>query len=251
MRPALPTILLIVAIVPAARGGDPAAEAALKEKGLVRSGNVFVIEPETQALAKLKEARAASDAHAALVEKRARAGQAVAALAELDNTRAETQAYLDELNGQLKGSGGLPPGMSSRFRRATASGRMDLTAERDATKAGLDAIGRQQKEYRASVLTEKGAKALDAEIVEKWEALKADFVALRPLIDDVRRKYAELEADESVKTALAEANKGVRIRHKLGPSKAFVDGAREFDRSEARVLGKPAAQPKTKARAKK
>ena len=260
MRPTrtLLTTLLLAALGPAAWADDPAAEAALKEKGLVRSGSAFVVEAETPVLAKMKEVGETYAPVKALEEKRAMAQQAYASIMALDESRTAVQANLAEanaMNDYVNGiRTGLPPRKSNLFTRATMPDRAQLTAMRDQFKGQIAQIDRDQKQLGSQIPSEKQAAALEADYKAKVEALKAGLVALRPSVDEVLKRYDELKADESVKKAMAAVKKD-SPRTKLGPSDLLADGVKTLARLEKTYLReakKPvSAKAKAKAKSKK
>ena len=75
---------------------------------------------------------------------------------------------------------------------------------------------------------------------------------LRPMVDEVTKKYAELGADEAVKGALDVVKKASKLKLKLGPSDAFLAASKELDGAERRFLGKKTAViPRKKGKSKK
>src|SRR4051812_24584075 len=85
------------------RGADspPASVAALKQKGLTKSGLTFVLEAEKPVLAGMKEVRALVADHARAAEKQAMAEQVATRLAQVEERRAELQDNLNDLNQQI------------------------------------------------------------------------------------------------------------------------------------------------------
>ena len=244
---------------PPALGGDSPAEAALKEKGLAKSGRVLVLDDEKPALARAKEVRASFAGYAAIAEKQAAAEQAEAHAAMLEERRVELKASLDALNQRIieqaasQPAGGPRPGNGPMGGPGQSS---PLILQRDQVKAELADVTLGQKALKAESPAVKDKAALDDEVKKKAEAFKSDLADLRAMFDKVTKKYAELAADEAVKKSLNDLEKATKAKLKLGPSDAFLAAARELDQAERRFLGKKAAapakkKPTTKAKARK
>jgi DNA repair exonuclease SbcCD ATPase subunit len=262
MRPHLAVglpLLLLVALGPGlaqAFGGDPAAEAALKEKGLSKAGRVFVIEAEKPVLAKIKEVRAAYAGYASLASKQAAAEHYEAQSAHLEEQRLELKANLDDLNQRIieqatsplgngpqrPGPGNGPPG--------GAGAASPLIPQRDQVKSALAEVTASQKALKSEAPVVKDKAALDDEVKKKAEAFKSALADLRKMVDDVTAKYAELADDDSVKKPLADLEKAAKAKVKLGPSDAFLAGVKELDQAERRFLGKKPTAPARKSKAK-
>jgi hypothetical protein len=264
MRPhrcvGLPLLFIAVGSVGGtAAGGDSAAEAALKGKGLTKVGRVFVdVEAEKPVLAKIKEVRASFAGYASLAGKQAASEQYEAQSGHLEEQRVELKANLDDLNqriieqatstvgnGQQRpGPGNGPPGGAGQA--------SPLVMQRDQVKSALAEVTVAQKSLKSEAPVVKDKAALDDEVKKKGDAFKSALADLRKMVDEVTKKYADLGADDSVKKPLADLEKAAKAKLKLGPSDAFLAGVKELDQAERRFLGKkPAATAKkTKAKAK-
>jgi hypothetical protein len=245
----------LVAVGSTCRGGDPAAEAILKGKGLTKSSRVFVIEAEAPALAKMKEIRAALASYGNLADRRATAEQAASYLAQLDEQKAQLQTNLDALNQQINLQGntqannlGRAGGTNSQQQTYASS----LINQRAQVQINMAAIDREQKAVKGQTSQGKAKETLDEETKKASEAFKTALAEARPLVDEVTKKYAELEADEEVRTAMIAAKKASIAKVKLGPSDAFLVAVKELDQAERRFLGKTTtAVSKKKAKARR
>lgn len=238
------------------RGGETTAEAVLKGKGLEKSGRAYVIEAEGPVLAKMKEVRAAFADYAAAADRQAAASQAATQAAELESRRAELQETLDDLNQRINLPGSSQPIGFGRPGGMNPQGAMlaPIIQQRDQVKFALAEVTREQKAQKTPSAPgkDKDRAALDADVTAKGDAFKAALAALRPDVDAVTKAYADLAADESVQKALTEVKKASATKLKLGPSDAFLAGARELDQAERRFLGKKKATvAKKKSKAKK
>jgi len=233
--------LLLVALGSAwtaARGADPAAEAALKAKGLTKSGRVYVIEAEAPVLVKMKEVKAVYAAYAAAVERQDAADQFASQVAGMEQQRQAMQSNLNALNQAVT----QQQRMASYGRRGSrySSGAMNtpLVAERNQAKMALAQIAGTQASAKSQVLSPKDRKALDDAARVKEDAFKKALEELRPMVDEVTRAYEELNADAAVKKALDDLSKASKTVVKTGPSEPFAAGVRALAQAERQYLGK-------------
>lgn len=236
--------LLFVALVSgpmASLGADSGAESILEEKGLTKSGRVYVLDSEAPVLTKMKEVRAAYADYATAADRQERAEHVAAQAAQLEERRVQLQDQLDTLNERIASQGapqgnafGRPGGMNSPQGSFTSP----LISQRDQVKYVLAEITREQRALKVQAPQGQGKSSLDEAVKTKGDAFKAALADLRPKVDGVTKAYAELEADASVQKALVELKKASPTKLKLGPSDAFLAGARELDQAERRFLGK-------------
>jgi hypothetical protein len=249
-RSVLPSLLLIVlgsGWTPS-MGADPAALTALKQKGLTKSGRAFVIEAEKPVLSKMKEVQAAFAGYAALAERQAAAEQLATHLVQLEERRGELQDGLNNLNQRINEQGMSPPRQGPG---GFAQGGLNpgMIAQRDQIKSTLAEVTVAQNDLKSRA---GDRKTLDDDVKAKGAALKAALAEVRPMIDEVTKKYADLGADEAVKKSIGELEKATKTDLKLGPSVAFLAGVKAIDQAERRLLGKKAtATPKKKGKSKR
>ena len=250
------TCLPLVCVVLAAGWASPAKDdspndQALKDKGLTKAGTVFAVEDEKPVLAKMKEARAAYAAYAALAEQHTVHQELAQRAGHLEEQRAELQGQIDDLNlriGETQ-TAGIGQGPGGGGGRAFLS---PLTIERDQLKRALAEVAAEQKTVRNQSPQARDTAALEARVKRADEVFRATLADLRKQVDEIRKKYADLDNDETVRQALAEVKKGNPKLH-LGPSDAFLAGMKELDKAEQRFLGKrtTTAVSKKRTRAKK
>jgi hypothetical protein len=234
------------------RAADPAPLTVLKEKGLTKSGTTYVIEAEKPVLQKMKEVKATFAIYARLAERQAMEEQVAGHLTQLEQQQTELQAQLTDLNQQITEQAITQPNNGPRAGPFGGSQASAMIARRDQIKATLAEVTQAQKTLKAQAPQEKGRAALDDEVKNRGEAFKAALAELRPMVDEVTKKYADLEADESIKKARNDLQKATRATIKLGPSDAFKAGARALDQAERQFLGKKSAPvAKKKAKSKK
>jgi hypothetical protein len=228
-----------------ALAGDSPAETALKAKGLTRAGRVFVdAEAEKPVLAKMKEVRATSfAAFATAADKQAAAEQLQMQSAQLDEQRATLQANLNALTQQINAENAS---MGGRYRRMAGSMTAPLRAQQQQVQAAMNETNNMQKVTKSQIPSAKDKAAIDADVKKKGEVFKSDLTELRTKIDEVTKRYDELNADEKVKKTLAELEKAGHAKMTIGPSEAFAAGMKEIDQAERRFLGKKATAPAKK-----
>ena len=110
-------------------------------------------------------------------------------------------------------------------------------------KFNLTNITSEQKSFKGQWLQDKDRTALDEEVKKKRETLKTSLAELRPMIGEVTKKYTELRADASVKTAISELQGTTKANFKLGPSEAFQSGAKLPTSSGTEIPGEEDDSP--------
>jgi prefoldin subunit 5 len=234
-------LLLIVLGSGWTRGADSPSVSALKEKGLTRSGITFVIEAEKPVLAKMKEARAVFAGYAAVAERQAVAEQVATRLTQLEQRRVELQNNLNDLNQQINEQGYAQannspgPGMRNLAQSGLVS---QMIAQRNLIRNTMAEVSLEQNTLNADAPQSKDRTAPDEDVKKKAEACKASLAELRPRVDEVTKKYADLGADVSVKAAISSLEKETKANLKLGPSDAFKAAAKTLDQAERKLLGK-------------
>ena len=249
---------------------DSVSDLTLKDKGLIKTGTAYVIEDEKPVLVKMKEARTSFSAYAAMSGQQVQHEELAAHATQLEEQRGDLQAQLDDVTqrisdaatnpnnsgppGGVGGMGGMR-GMGGAGMGGGPGGQATvtpLTIERDRLKSVLAEVTAEQKKTRNQMPQAKDTASLDARVKKADETFKAILADLRKQVDEVVKKYVDLENDETVKSALAEAKKGNSKLH-LGPSDSFVAGTKELSKAEQRFLGKrtTTAVAKKKAKAKK
>lgn len=248
-------LLLLIALVGSGGdrswGGDSAAEKALNEKGLLRTGHTFVIEDEKPVLEKLKDVRGVFASFATIAEKRAEAEQMTMQSAMLDQDRAELQANLNMLNQEISATGAAAPIRMGRRSIQQTANNNPLLAQKAQMTTTLAQIGQTQQALRSRALPSKDKAALDADVKKKADDFKTALEDFRKEVDKVTKKYDELGADSTVKKAIDDLWNASKAKVNLGPSDAFHAMMKELDQAEHRFLGKKtSATSKHKAAAK-
>lgn len=257
----LPWLLALAGAGFAPPSAENPTDAALKDRGLTKAGTVYTIEAEKPALAKLKDARAAFQAYAALSGEKGKHEELAAQSAQLEENRANLQSRLDALNLQVaadggnpnNGPGGLGPGGTGGIGGLGGFGIPGQTVspqaqERDQVRAALAQVTAEQRTVKNQSPQPKDSTALEERIKKAEQAFKTTLGELRTQVDEVRKKYADLEADDSVKTLLADAKKA-NSKNRIGPSDTLNNGIKELEKAERQFLGKkPAAGPSSPAR---
>jgi small-conductance mechanosensitive channel len=253
----LPLICVLMgSIGTSARAGDSPAEAKLKEKGLTKAVSTWVIEDEKPVLASMKEARATFHNYAQVAERQAEAEDLAAQSKLLDEQRVVLQNNLTNLNQQIAQMPNPAAGMNSRYSRyyQQTPANNPLLAQRVQLNAEMAELNQTQKTVKSQIMPPKEKASLDAEVARRKDAFKTTLADLRKQVDVVTKKYADLAADETVKTSIDDLKKAAHASVKLGPSDAFTTVMKELDQAERKYLGKgtPASTSiKKKAKAKK
>jgi hypothetical protein len=231
---ALSLPLIVFSSAPSLWADSPAI-AVLKEKGLTRSGRVFVIEAEKPALEKSSKIRSALAEYTAAVERKNEAELAAREYAQLEERRVEFQQKLDQLNQQIN-----EQGFQQASTRTGGFGQgayvSQLIAHRNMIQTTVAQVVAAQKPVKA--LSEFDKKTLEAESKKSLEAAKAFLAEFRASVDAVTRRYDELNSDASVKSALQALEKTKVGSFKLGPSPTFKTAVKSLENAERLVLAK-------------
>lgn len=236
--------LPLVVVSPAlSLGADSPAVAALKEKGLTRSGRLFVLEAEKAVLEKWKDSRAAVAEYAAAARRRDEAERVAGDLAQLEGRRVELQQNLDELNQQINLQGFQPVnGRAGGFGQGAYLSQ--LMAQRNMIRMNLNEIAAMQKAFKTDAGTDR--KAQDEETKKSLEAARSTLTDFRKSVDEVTKRYDELNSDASVKSALQALEKDKQGTFKLGPSAAFKSAVKALENAERTILARKAPAPARK-----
>lgn len=250
-------MLFVVLGVAGTRGADSPSASVLRKKGLAKSGTTFVVEAEAPVLAKVKELKALFAGYAEANGRQAEAEQVASRLVQLEERRAELQDNLNDLNQQINEQGFARANNAPRPgpNAPNSWGAMpQMIAQRNLVKNDLAEIGQEQKTLKAQTSPAQSRSALDEEVRKKAEACRSAVAELRPMVEEVARKYDALAADPSVKAAIGELARATRANLKLGPSDAFKAGIKAIDEAERRLTGKAKVsrlRKKVKAKAKR
>ncbi len=100
----------------------------------------------------------------------------------------------------------------------------------------INALGDHIQLQEKWLKDDKGTKLLRASATEVTEHYVEAIMQLRKQCKEVKAKYDALAADEQVKQAMAEVNKGESISGKLGPSADFATVDRNLKKLEGNVV---------------
>ena len=230
--------LPFVVLAPVASlGADPRPMALLKEKGLSRSGRLFVLEAEDSVLEKWKATRAVLADYSRVAARMNEAEQAARELAQLEARRVELQERLNELNQQIN-----EQGFQQANNRPGGFGQgayvSQLISQRNVIRMNLAEIVMTQKSIKDEAGPEK--KALEAASKKSLESATAALKDVRAAVNAVTKRYDELNADASVRKALLKLEKDKVGTFKLGPSMPFKTAAKTLENAERTILAKRA-----------
>lgn len=205
--------VLMVAFAGPARGEDPAPDVALKQKGLRRSGQIFVLPAESELARRLGALRVLGRELALVI------GQQHAAEAQAETNKQLIVTYTQQrrvLREQLQVANSVD--------------------EHNRIVNMLNELG-----DRVTLLAEGGAnpKAVK-ELTETATRRREDYVQglldLRQLIDQTNKQYADLGKDDEVRSALSALNAKTKSPLKLGPTRAYTTNVKTFERLESALL---------------
>jgi hypothetical protein len=229
-------------------GADSPAMDVLKQKGLTRSGRIFVLDEEEPVLEKWTNIRAVLAKHTAAVERKNDVEQAAQEFEQLEERRVALQQNLDQLNQQINQQG-FQQGNIRQGGFGQAAYFSQLISQRNMIQMNLAQVVAAQKPVNPLPETDK--KALEAESKKSLEAAKAVLTEFRGSVDAVTKRYSQLNSDASVKTALQALEKAKVGSFKLGPSPTFKTAVKALENAERTVLAKKtstSSKKKTKSR---
>jgi hypothetical protein len=230
-------------------GDDSPAITMLKEKGLARSGRVFVIEAEKRVLEMSSKIRGVMAQYITTVERKNESELRARDYAQLEERRVELQQQLDQLNQAINEQGFQQPGA-----RGGGFGQgaylSQLISQRNMIQTTLAQVAAAQKPAKA--LPETDQKTLEAENKKTLESAKGFLTELRASVDAVTKRYDELDSDASVKSALQALEKSKVGSFKLGPSTTFKTAVKSLENAERLILAKKtSALSRKKAKSKR
>jgi hypothetical protein len=230
-------------------GAEPRALTVLKEKGLTRSGRLFVIEAEESVVEKWRGTRAVLADYTATAGRRGEAELAARESAQLEERRAALQERLNELN-QAINEQGFQLGNNRPAGFGPGAYLPQLIAQRDMIRMNLAEIASAQRSIKANGGADQ--KALEEEGKKSLEAARTALVEFRQSVDAVEKRYGELNADASVKSALRAMEKDGLGTFKLGPTPAFKAVVKALENAERTILAKKTvAAPRKKGKSRR
>jgi aspartyl protease family protein len=207
-------LVLLPALTALAVAADPPADAPLKEKGLRRSGTVYVLTAEAEVQKKLNAARALYRVASATAAQKAQFEQGVQAAQEQVQ---QLEQELIQLNSQLAQN---PPAQLYN----------QLVAMINVRTGQLNTLRRQS--------SDESKQLAGARLAASREEFIQAVLELRKLVDKTNEEYASLAADEQVKATLEALNRPATVKTKfaLGPSRTYQANVKLLERVEATVL---------------
>ncbi len=246
------------------RAEDTPTDLALKPKGLAKVSNVYVLEAEKPVLAKLKEARTSFASYASMSDQQMTTQQLNERSTQIDQSRNELQSQMGDLNQRIsEQQASSPAQIYGGFGRTGFPGTgldSPLVAERERVRMALVEISAEQNAIKSQIPQGNDLRAQGAKLKQSEDTFKATLADLRKQVDEVKKKYSDLDADDAIKNAVKEGKK-TNNKLRLGPSDAFLVGAKELEKAEQNFLGKtkksasaakkPASTAKNRTKAKK
>lgn len=205
--------VLSITLPALARDDDVPPDQALKQKGLRRSGQIYVLPAENDVVKRLATVRGLGRELALAI------GQQKAAEAQTETNQQLIVAYTQQrrvLREQLP--------------------QANSVDEHNRIVNMLNELG-----DRITLLTEGGANAKAVkELSDRAARRREDYVQalldLRQFIDQTSKQYADLEKDEQVRSALSALNAKSKSPLKLGPTRAYTTNLKAFERLESALL---------------
>jgi serine/threonine protein kinase len=231
-----------VSKAPVSTAPPDSPEGRLNARGLTRSGAYFVLASEAEILERFEKVRPLIARMAEPFNMFAQALNNEMLLAGAEETHNELRAGVEAANAMLsKMPNGNRTNSEEKLEYQTAKAALDgLAQDRDNSSRVVDAMRAQQ------IPAER-----KAELVKDFNSKWSDFLKaaneLTPLIDKTLGEYRKLQADPSVKEALAALRRSTKAAAILGPSKN-LQNAHNAIKDAKRAYAPETAAPKKKTR---
>jgi hypothetical protein len=196
---------------------DPKSDRAgwLKSKGLTKSGEFFVIQSETDFLARYERVRPLIDKADSVFKKDAAASRIEWLLTEAEQRRDNLNAQIQEANAVLSKlpNGKFATNIENGEFAARAQVRANFIQWRDGAVADANAYRKQLPKQQM------------AQLARDVEATLSATDALRPLYDKTKAEYETYRNDSGVMAAINSIQTSTKGPVDLGPSKRFIEAA--------------------------
>jgi curved DNA-binding protein CbpA len=196
----------------------PSPEQRLANLGLERSGSLYVLKREFDALQKCREAKDILDAYGVTVANRRDIEEKKQRAAFLAQESHNLAIAIDEYNLRME--------YTPRRNNIEKDLYNQARSERDAMRAQKIADDAAAAEIRRQLPGPDRVRALDTEINDNREALRTALNELRDTTDAINTTYNKLAKNQEVSTAL------LQLRAKLGPSPGYPKMLKWIDQAE-------------------
>jgi hypothetical protein len=230
-----------------AEGADDAWLSPLQTKGLTKSGVNFILDAEKPAMEKLREVRTLLADYDKAVARKVEAEQTSRELAQLAEWKSQLQDTVSGLNQLINEQGyqrlaaASSRGNGPQFQGGGTAGQsghlQQLIQQRNVAQFRLAEVGSAQNSVEAQPTT-TDVTALDDRVKKRREDLEAAVAEVRPMVDDVLKRYSELGSDPEVKAAVNVGERATRADLKLGPSEGFRTAVKTLEQAERKLTGK-------------
>ena len=221
MRPPRPVLalarplglVLLPCLIAGLLGADDPADAPLRDKGLRKTGTVYVLPAETDVQRKLTEARAGYKQMAAALGRQ--------------------EAYERELR---DGKQMIVEMTQQRIMINRQIAQAENPVQHNQLAAMYNELGDRLNLLYQRREDASGKREVDGEAATRREAYIQQVLDLRQLVDSVKEGYAALAADPDVAATLERINQGAKTKATLGPSRSFAANVAQLEKAEAAVL---------------
>jgi predicted aspartyl protease len=216
----------------------PSAEEVLKSRGLSLSGQVYVLDAESDAglKKKLEAANALRVRFGAILLQFNRICQADWNLKEIDALSSALRLKRDDIQRQIDQ---IWRDQARNNRNNLNSDQLTvfrgLEADRDDHNKTLNGLAHERTLIQGAMPAFADRKTVESGVNLQSGVFSKSLIEARQVVDPVLLKYSQLSRDVEVKKALESVRRASKSLRSLGPSAAFKNLLSEIERNEAMV----------------
>ncbi|MGP0069739.1 MAG: protein kinase domain-containing protein [Isosphaeraceae bacterium] len=207
-------------------------EVLLVKRGLKKVGMFYVVPTEDEIAAGYLKVVPYYNVMEAAMNELAQAVQIENYVRELDDTRINLRAYINDLNAQL---GSLPNTVVNRLARQSIQQEIQLAQAN---------LGNANREYAIAIKRVVPPRKKQA-LTDEFQKRRADFLdatkELRPTVDKAMKEYNEIKKDPEVTSAIRVLKEKAKAPLAIGPSAGFKKAVANLKSAEQMVSYNPEA----------
>ncbi len=228
-------VLAVAAVGGVLRAQDDSPESVLKANQLKRVGSTYVLAVEADVQKKLNEIRILSSQLKLAVQQQeafeAGSSNKEAMIQELSRERLILGEQIKQLDQQING-----------LTIQTGNGRYvspvgaELVEQKNQAVLTYNGYADQINLLKNTASDSRLQKKVQTEVPHQREVYLQAVLDLRQVVNSATKAYAEIDANEAVKAALATLGQKSKIKLKLGPSPQFLSNVKLLERIEKTVI---------------
>jgi hypothetical protein len=229
---AAPLLALFVAAQNAtATAAVQTPEELLKNRGLTKSGSVYVLDDEADFLEKFAKLQPLYTHLRELYNK-------LLVIAQNQNAYDETDNQYDIVTEQLRNVQAEQDAFPSTSNNVLKQQWAELLELERQLRLQRNALNRELNLKHKNLASDRQKEALSDDFQKKRENFLKETKEPRALAEKIKEKYGELSKDEAVKKALAAVTAATKARVTLGPTAEFRKKSTQLKNAEAELSPK-------------